>query len=281
MAHDTKGAMTVMAVATSAFDGVYNEGFIPQNFIGEALIFTQSTLGPTIEGDAVKMHIPYVSTPVAAAIVAEGSEIAEDDPGISELLVTTRKVSVLTAVSNEAKANEGVQDMLTDSLNQSVVDKADAVFLQNDDQPTGLFNTDGIHAGGTVTDSLEPIVTALGAVSDKGGVPTALIMNYGTWAMLLNMHTTTGEPYINPTVANSPTPMLFGLPVILNRQAPTGKILVNSKTEVMASYGKLKVSSTEHRYFERDATGMRVTFRFGFGVLHPERLAVLTVTPAE
>ena len=78
-------------------------------------------------------------------------------------------------------------------------------------------------------------------------------------------------------MANTPTPALFGLPVHLDGMAPDGKILVNSVGDVYSATGDINIARTDDRYFERDSFGVRLTFRFGWGVPYPDHLAVITV----
>ena len=69
-------------------------------------------------------------------------------------------------------------------------------------------------------------------------------------------------------MANSPTPAIYGVPIVLNMQTPAGTILLND---------------SDQAYFANDSLAIRVTMRLGFGVLRPNRLARLTVnkTPAK
>lgn len=251
----------------------------PLKFVDAALIFSLSTVSGEIEGDAPSLNVPYVDIPATADIVAEGEEIKEGDMSVSEMLVTTKKVAVLDVTSREILDDTNMQELITQNVMNAVVDKADAVFLQNTAAPVGLFNMEGIVDGGIMTDTLDPLVTAIGTVATNGASPSAIVMNYATWSKLLLFKTNGGsaQSIISPDVANNPTPVLFGLPVVLNKQAPNDKILLTDTREIISAVGQPLVASSADAYFNRDSIALRGTMRFGFGIIHPNRLAVLTV----
>ena len=259
-----------------------------------------------MQGDSPSLYVPYIGTRAAASIVAEGAAINESDTKPLELAIRTQKVAVLNVFSNESGAQSAASNgnvggsgidvvgMLTDGMKKTIIDKANAILWQNpaptegkpetaptegkpETAPTGLFNYPGIIQGGNITNTLDPIVDAIASISTNGGAPTGLVMNYGVWAYLLKLRDAEGRLIISPDVANTPTPALFGLPVHLDGMAPDGKILVNSIGDVYSATGDINIARTDDRYFERDSFGVRLTFRFGWGVPYPDHLAVITV----
>lgn len=271
---------------TSGTPGSFHENSYPATtIVPEALILSQATYGARVEGDAGTLTIPYVSTPPAAQVVKEAAEIPDGNAQTAEITVTTQKVASLQVLSNEVKYRTELQDMIVEGLRRSVTDRADAVFLQNTapeaghpaTHPTGLFNYPGIIQGDTITNTLDPLIDAIGKIATNNGIPSALIMNAATWAQLLQLKYADGRPVIDPSAANSPAPVLYGVPVTLNGQAPTGKILINSIREVVAAYGPVNAANSQDRYFENDSFAIRSTLRLGWGVIHPNRLAVITV----
>lgn len=274
----------------SAFNDTY---FQPDNIIPNALVLTQTTVAQRIEGDTPSLNVPYVSTAPAAQIIAEGDEIPEGGGQLSQMAIHTQKVAVLTAITNEAALSDDVKSLISQGMARAVTDKADAVFLQapapSDGKVgvTGLFNYPGIPTVGTIVVSganrtgLDAIIDAIASISSSNGTPSAIIMGYGTWAGLLKMRLGDGTPQISPDVSNTPTPSLFGIPVVLNAQAPNGKIAVIDQREIIAAVGQITAAATSDRYFERDTSAMRSTFRFGFGIIHPDRCAIVTVESGE
>lgn len=271
-------------MTTSGNEDFYNQSEVEASAaIPQALIFTASNVMGNIDGDAPSLNVAYISTPAAAAIVAEGEEITAANTQLTTVRVHTRKIATLQLMSNETKGSQPIVSMLSDGLIRQVTAKADAIFLQNtaktddDATPVGIFARTDLTDGGTITTTLDPIVTAMAAVSTAGGTPTHIIMSYGTWAKLLLLKYTDGRPMIAPTVADSPTPILFGVPVILNNQAPADKIAIIDRNEIVSAVGTVNLAKSEDRYFEKDSYGVRVTFRSGWNIIHPTRLATIAV----
>ncbi|MBT1169601.1 phage major capsid protein [Bifidobacterium sp. SO4] len=269
--------------------------------IPDALIFSQSKpVTMEIKSEAGSVSVPFVPELPASQIIEEGQEIPESAAQINSLNIFTFKITSLVTATNESVEYDNnaskIQTLLTWQMDKSVTNKADAVFLQNapnedangiPDGPIGLFNLKGITQGGEIANGegitnalqngLSVLVDALAKVSAKGAKPTSLIMNFGTWAQLLNLQYADYRPMISPDVANAPIPMLYGLPVVINNAAPDNKILINDANVVYSAITDMRVSSSAHSKFSRDATQFRVTFRFGFGCTNPERLAVVSV----
>ena len=271
-------------ITTSGIESAYGATAFPStDAIPDALVHSQSRVSAVIEGDSPALHVPYIATQSTAQIVKEGDAIPEGGAAASEMIVYTRKVASIETITNEAKSSEQMTQMLTASLNTAIMDKANAVFLQNpkpdgsETSPTGLFNLDNVNAG-TLTGSLDAIVEGIAAISSKGGTPTSIIMNHGTWAKLLLLKYKDGRPMIAPSVADSPTPMLYGLPVVLTKAAPDSKLLINDANEVISAVGSVNLNGSEDAEFSKDKYMLRGTFRLGWGVIHPDRLAVITVT---
>lgn len=273
---------------TGAARDIYEASyFAPNDIIPDALVMKLTTIGGRIEGDAPSLNVPYVGTEANAQIVAEGDEIPDGGIAVSELHITTRKVATITAISNEATFEPDVKTMIANGVARSVAVKANAVFLQNPAPTegqagvTGLFNYPGVVDAGTIDNAntgLDPIIEGIAQISTNGGTPTHIIMSYGTWAQLLKMKTIQGLSQISPDAANAPVPQLFGLPVILTAQAPNNEIMVTCQQEIISAVGNISAASSDQRYFEKDTTLIRSTFRFGFGIIHPNRLAKINVT---
>ncbi|NEG88606.1 phage major capsid protein [Bifidobacterium aerophilum] len=279
---------------------VRSEMFYPaRDIIPTALVYQLATNCGTIEGDEPVVSIPIIMPMTAAEIIAEGEEIPETDALMQSIDIRTYKVSILSAASNEiavyGNTSDEIQDMLGAAMIKAIVDKADAILLQNtpttDSEggrkgPAGLFNAPGITTGYTITtgntipNTLGPLVDALAAVAAKGARPTHLVMNFATWAKLLNLKYADGRPIIAPDVANSPAPVIYGVPVVINAQAPDDKILINDSNVVYAAVSQVRAASSDHDKFRNDAVTFRTTFRFGFGSTNPERLAVVDIAAA-
>lgn len=189
---------------TNTNKGAFSDiSYLPaQETLPTALIYNAATPTTTIEGDAPQIHIPFIATDPAAAIVGEGNEIGETDPQLTELTVGTNKISVLTVLSRESYFAGGVADMVTESVRRAVIQKADAVFCANPataGQPTGLINIPDILNAGVVTTNLDTIVDALATLQTNGATPTHILASPTAWASLQKLKTSTELPLIGGT----------------------------------------------------------------------------------
>ncbi|WP_258561452.1 phage major capsid protein [Bifidobacterium asteroides] len=169
---------------------------------------------------------------------------------------------------------------------KAITDKADRLLLQGDEAGIkGLALTpDMIDAGDiNAATGLNPLLNAIGKVGDNGGSPTGIIMGYSTWASLLKLTDRNDRPLIATDMANSPTPAIYGILIILNMQTSADTILLNDSSRVLSAASQAAVATSDQAYVANDSMAIRVTMRLGFGVLRPNRLARLTVnkTPAK
>lgn len=258
----------------------------PMQAIPNALIFSLAQNAGVISGDSQTARIAYVSDDADADYYKEGDKIEAKAPEVSELVVPTKKIAIVTVASNESYSNEGVPNLLSKSLQNSIVKKADKAFLSEAAPAsgtvgtTGLANLTGLADGGTVSDSLDPFIDAIATCSKNGGTPSTIVMGFDSWAYLLKLKDKNGRAFIGADVANSATPVLFGLPVVLSGQAATGTALVLDTTQILCSHGNIELAVSEDAFFSNDATGVRVTFRFGFGVTRPNRIVKLKIGTA-
>lgn len=279
MADNTETTLTTLIGNEAAFPNATSVQ--PGEAIPTALVMDCTTVMAEIEGDEPTARIAYAGD-AAANIVKEGEAISRDTPTISELVVSTQKVAVLTVVSRESYSHSGVPEMLGNGIGRGIVKKADALFFTGN--PTGgkgikgLAKQTGLADGGTLSSDLTPIIDAIATVSGNGADPTHIVMNMGAWAHLLKLKATDGRPLINPDVANSTQPQLFGLPVRINTQCPANEIYVLDRAEILSAVGTVDTDVSRERYFDSDSIGIRATFRYGFGLLHPNRLAKVTIS---
>ncbi|TPF94326.1 hypothetical protein BW14_02330 [Bifidobacterium sp. UTBIF-68] len=277
-------AFTITSQNKGAFPDV--QRFAPEDIIPEALIISTSSIGANVEGDAPSVRVPFVSEDPEADIVKEGEQISEADPELTELTVNTHKLSVLHRISREAYSHDGVGELLTNSLGRAVIKKADAIYLANkpaegEAGPIGLVNTTGIVDGGNIDTNLDTLTDAIATVQTNGAEPTHIIASPTAWAYIQKMKA--GNGYNTPLIgspAEATALRLAGLPVVINKNTPAGTLLLIDQSQILSAVGQLEVAVSDQRYFDSDNYAIRLTFRFGFGVLRPDRLAKITVGAA-
>ncbi|GAA2015462.1 phage major capsid protein [Brevibacterium samyangense] len=260
--------------------------FAPADAVPEALINQLSTVAGTVEGDAPVVRVAYVDD-ASATSVPEGAVIEESDPTLAELLIPTRKIALLTQLSNEMFSQDRTPDMISTSVARAIVRKSNEDFLTapaptaGESGPTGILNTAGITTGTAVTDNLDPITDLLAALEELDGIPTAIVLGPDSWAYLSKIKAGTGsaQPLLGSGVEAGER-RLFGLPVVVtNAMTPNTGLIVDT-TAVLSSVGQVKVASSDHAAFTSDSVVLRSTWRTGWGVVHPERLGTFTVGTA-
>ncbi|MCH9276417.1 phage major capsid protein [Bifidobacterium amazonense] len=237
------------------------------------------TIGPTIEGDAPAVRLPYVAIAPAATITTEGREIPESTPGLSELVVRTVKVGLLTEVSREAYSYAQASASITDSARRSVTYKLDEILVAKKTTTNGTPGLAHLHgiSETTATDyGLDPILDVIAKVADAGASPTAIILNFSTWAKLLQVKGTDGRGIIAPEVANAPAPQLFGIPVIINAATPADTVLVVDRGTIITSLGDVHADVADGDAFRRDSLQIRLTCRIGWGTFQPAQIGKVT-----
>lgn len=233
-----------------------------------------STIAGNVEGDAVAVRIPYVETDGASAIVAEGAPIAETEPDLSEIVVMTRKVATLTKVSTEQFRQPEARVRLLESLQRSVVRKANAEFVAAVDALSGDFVD-----GGALGTNLDSLSDAIAEVEANDGAASHIIMPASAWQTLSKIKTGTDSnmPLLG-TGANSTEGVrrsVLGIPVHLSAAATS--VFVLSKADLLAASGEIAVATSEDAFFASDAMGLRATLRFGIAPSRANRHAVIAL----
>ena len=273
-----------MAINTTTQKGIFpDKTFIAKELIPEALIFKITTTAGGIEGDAPQVRVPFVSVDPTAGFVLEGADLTATDPTLSEILISTGKIALLTKVSREASTYVEATDLLSASTQRAVILKGNVALLANPvtaQQPTGLLNTVGIVDGGTLDpDNLDAIADAITSVEVNGGTATHIVCDPASFGILRLMKVATGS---NSPLLGAPGEgtgrTLFGVPVLTDASMPSGTVLVVDQTNVISAVGLITVSRSEDYYFNSDSIALRLTWRIGHRVIRPNRLAKVTVT---
>src|SRR5690625_2043273 len=118
--------------------------FPPADTVGDAVVLQASTLVGSIEGDEPSVRCPFVSDDGSPGFVDEGAQIGDAEQAFSETVITTGKLATVGKYSFETLAQQNAAQLITQSLNRSIVTAADEAFLGNSSDPLGLLNTSEI-----------------------------------------------------------------------------------------------------------------------------------------
>lgn len=259
--------------------------FDPDDLVPDALILRAATRAGNVEGDAPSVRVPYVSADAAADVVAEGGDITPADPTLSEIVVTTDKVSQLIKVSREQARQTGAAQRLASSMARAVTSKADALFLNNVSNPTGLLKTAGLATagdlGGATGADVFAAYDAVGAIEDDGGQATQVLINPVDWATLCKLPESSGSAKsLLADIHDTSRRSLAGVPVLVSNHVTAGAALMLDASEVVAAYGQMQLARSDDFYFGADSVALRLTFRIGWTVARVDRLQKLTIGAA-
>lgn len=258
--------------------------FHAADVIPEALVLQASTVSGSVDGDAPAVRVAYVDDD-AATFIAEASEIPESEPGLSECVIYTGKISQLIRVSQEQFGQPETATQLSQSVARALVKKADSAFV-NQVAPTppanqpaaGLLNVADIVAGGEISGDLDGLVDLVAAIQGNQGMPTHIIVDPASWAELrkLKVASEWNQSLLGAGTADA-VPMLLGLPLLVNIGMPAYTGLVVDRAAVVSAVGPIKVSTSEDVYFATDDVGLKATWRIGQNVVRPNRIGKFTV----
>jgi len=123
---------------------------VPEVFSGEVIELLRSysafmSLGPTmLPMNRGSLTIPYISAGATASYVGENANISKQEQTFGQLLLSAKKLAVLTPISNDLLRDGGpmVDRVVRDDLVAALGERADAAFIRDDgtvNKPKGLY----------------------------------------------------------------------------------------------------------------------------------------------
>lgn len=259
--------------------------FAPGDVLPDALILQHATIAGEIDGDAPALRVAFINDD-DAVFKAEGADLDEAEPELGEVLVHTAKLTQLVRLSNEQFNQPNTAQQVSESAARALTRAADQAFLAQAAPvspavapPAGLVNVDGIaEASDPVAGDLDVLVDLVAELQANLADPSAIIVDPVGWAALRKIK---AGADLNASLLGAGTtdaaPMLLGVPVVVSPHAARGTGLVVDSSAVAAAVGDVKVTTSEHRYFESDGVALRATWRLGWNLVRPERVGLFTV----
>jgi HK97 family phage major capsid protein len=257
--------------------------FAAADAVPESLYVTCTTVAGSIEGDQPSVRAAYVVDD-EATFTAEGSPIDEAQPGLSEVLIHTAKVTQLVRLSNEQYRQTSTPAQLSQSVSRAITRRAD-IALVAEPAPSpgvapvaGLLNTSGLVDGGEVSGSLDALVDLIAELQTNLSTPTHVLLDPLGWASFRKFKT--GTAY-NSTLLGAGTTdaqaLLLSLPVVVNVALPAYSGLVIDRNAIVSAVGQVNIATSSDVYFDSDSVGLRATWRVGHAVVRPNRCGKFTV----
>lgn len=253
--------------------------YVAGDVIPDATILHAATMVGKIEGDEPAVRVPFVLDDGDAAFTAEGTVIGDANQQFSETVVKTHKVSAVGKYSYETLQQPEAANLVVDSLSRSIVRYANAAFLGNADDPTGLLNDTNIIDGGIIEANLDPVVDAIAGIEASYGQASTIIAAPDAWASLSKLKTGTDfNSALLGAGVEAGQRQLLGLPVLVTPAMTSGSVLVLDRNAVIGASSGIRLARSEDAFFTADVVAVRVTWRLGWAVMRPERVVKLAVT---
>lgn len=268
--------MSTLTTSTADFGWRPDETFFAaEDVVPDALILQVSTVAGEIDGDQPSLHVPFVHDTQDAGYVAEAATIPESNPELDEVLVVTKKISRLVTLSNEQFRKSPTAQQISASVARDLVAKADASFIGDLANPTGIINTIGTLGGYNIASDLDDLIEAVAAIEDNGGTPSAIVVSPNTWASVqkLKLGATFDNAYTLGVGVEVAQPRLLSLPVYKSRFITDWTGLVIDSSAIVSAVGPVRIATSEHSTFARDSVQVRATWRIGWACPRPNRIA--------
>jgi len=259
------------------------QGIAPEAVIPQALVLQCTTKGGEVHGDAPVVRVPRIKI-IDAGFVPEGSDIPENDPELSELLIKTGTVAELIKVSRDQLSQNSAAALISHEMRRSLIHKANTAFLA---QPAPVspaeFPPGGILSyatdAGPLTGDLDALIDAFSAIEAlPGGVVTHILAHPTAYATLRQIKKGTGsnEPLLGAgTQAGEKS--LLGVPVLTTNAMPSDRVLAIDKNYIVSAYTNVDLARSDDYYFNSISVALRASFRFGAGLLEAQAAQYLEV----
>ncbi len=234
---------------------------------------------------------PRVTKDPSAAWVNEGQEIPVSDLEVDEVTVTPPKIAGLTVVTSElaADSSPAAVEAIGAGLVRDIARKLDAAFFGNLPAPApaglGSFNASEITAVAvsSTLNSFDVFTDAISLVETRGARIDTWAANPQDIATLSTIKTATGSnmPILGVGDARPDTRTLFGIRLVASPSIPVGTVFGLPKDRVYTIVRQdATVTTDTSAFFTSDRVAVRAVARVGFGFVHPEAIARISINTA-
>lgn len=273
-----------MTATTTDLKGMFpDQSFQAHDVLPEALLLKVGTHGGQAEGDAPLVRVPFVKTLPAGDFVLEGTPATPSEPAYDEELIPTRKLMIVSRQSREAARHQVAAELLASSMSTAIIRQANRALINGSpaDSPgaalPGLAELAATTVTGGTSINLDAFIDAMSAIETAGGKATDIITDPATWAQVLKLKAGTGS---DVPLVGSPAAMtdrtLYGCPVHVSPDVTEGTLLLVDSAALITVYSEVEVAVSEDAFFSSDSIARRVTWRIGWGMPEPSRLAKIT-----
>jgi HK97 family phage major capsid protein len=257
---------------------------VPTDFLGE-IQRIMTTVGPMTDPSVVRvintsggndLEVPVQATRPAATAIAEGTEITALDPTFSTVTMKAQKVAVLTKISRELLADNGVniEQFLAEDLGIALGVKVNSLLTVGTGtvQPNGIVTAAG--SGITGGTAVSGAFTADNLIDLAHSVDGAYVRNGAGWMMrrstigaVRKLKDNAGQYLFAPAATVGAPDLLLGAPIYDNPDVVATALGAKSvlfgglRNYMVRVAGGLEIARSDDAYFASDEVGVRATLR--------------------
>ena len=241
--------------------------------------------GPKILDANGPIRIPRIASGLTVGFVGEGAQIPESSVGLDEVSMlpsTLKSLKVISRVTSEVlrSSAQSLDAILKARLATDTAKALDvALFTGNGNSNTikGLLNQPGVATGvldATKTDSL---LDGIGIARANEVRPNRWFLSPADYLAIRKIKDTSGKYILQPDLTATGQEVLFGVPVTVSAQIPTGKaVLADMNMVAVARDMAPSITVDSSRYFDTDEVALRVVTRYDLALLQPKAVTILT-----
>ncbi|MCK8615860.1 phage major capsid protein [Gordonia sp. C13] len=244
--------------------------------------------GPKVIDTNGPIRIPRIASGLTVGFVAEGGTIPESSVGLDEVSMlpsTLKSLKVISRVTSEvlrssAQALDAIlkQRLVTDTAKALDV----ALFTGTGSSNTirGLLNQTGVATGTLDADEPDSLLDGIGIARANEVKPNRWFLSPADYLSIRKVKDADGRYILQPDLTQTGQEVLFGVPVTVTAQMPTGKAaLADMSMVAIARDMSPSVTVDSSRYFDTDEVALRVVARYDLALLQPKAVTILTATP--
>lgn len=241
--------------------------------------------GPKIIDTNGPIRIPRIASGLTVGFVGEGAQIPESSVGLDEVSMlpsTLKSLKVISRVTSEVlrSSAQSLDTILKQRLATDTAKALDvALFTGTGTGNTikGLLNQTGVATGvldATKTDSL---LDGIGIARANEVKPNRWFLSPADYLAIRKIKDTSGKYILQPDLTATGQEVLFGVPVTVTAQIPTGKaVLADMNLVAIARDMAPSITVDSSRYFDTDEVALRVVTRYDLALLQPKAVTILT-----
>lgn len=241
--------------------------------------------GPKIIDTNGPIRIPRIASGLTVGFVGEGAQIPESSVGLDEVSMlpsTLKSLKVISRVTSEVlrSSAQSLDAILKQRLATDTAKALDvALFTGNGNANTirGLLNQTGVATGTLNASSSDTLLDGIGIARANQVKPNHWFLSPADYLAIRKIKDTTGRYILQPDLTKDGQEVLFGVPVTVTAQIPTGKaVLADMSLVAVARDMAPSITVDSSRYFDTDEVALRVVTRYDLALLQPKAVTVLS-----